>query len=150
MEGIGPGKEIRTFLERKLSLFGQYLSETRRMKEGFTDNKAINLERSLSKRQNLIHKMNQIDSSLEKLMKAGANKLHLVPGNLMVVIETYLRELKDMIETVAHMDREIMVAVRAESEGIKKELLRMRKGRLAARGYRQKEGYAPRFLETRK
>ena len=52
--------------------------------------------------------------------------------------------------TVALMDKEIMVMVKQEGEGIKKEVLKMRNFKQAARGYGGSAGYTARFLNTRK
>ncbi len=52
------------------------------------------------------------------------------------------------METADLTDRELLVMVRQESEGIKSELLELQKVRQAARGYRDKRKSPTRFLDT--
>jgi hypothetical protein len=66
------------------------------------------------------------------------------------MIDGYLSKIRDIMTTVDLMDKEIMVMVTQERQGIKTEVLKMRNFKEAARGYRGSSGYTARFLDTRR
>jgi len=148
MENIDPEKEVCSFLEKKLTLFNRYLSITKRMKEALRDKGASNPGVFISERQDCINKIEKIDSSIEKIIKASTNKLNHISDKFKGLIHSYLSSIKSIMETVDCIDRELMVVVKEEGEGIKKELLRMRNVQQVARGYKKEKRYSPRFLDT--
>ena len=143
MKNINTGKEICSFLEKKLSVFNRYLSITKRMKQTLNDKEAGNLGGLVSERQDCINKIERINLSMEKIVNAGSDKFK-------GLIDGYLKDIKSIIETIAPIDSELMVMVREEGESIKTELLKMRNVRQAAQGYRNERRYSPRFLDTRR
>ena len=143
--GHDTGKEICSFVEEKFSLFTRYLSITERMKEGLNDKEADTLDGILSERQNCINKIEKIDLSLKKI---GGEKGKSLGDTFKGLIDGYLKDIKSVMEAVGPLERELMVMVKEEGEGIKFELLKMRKVRQAGRGYRRESGYRPRFLDT--
>jgi len=148
MENIDPEKEVCSFFEKKLALFNRYLSITKRMKETLRDKKAGNPGVFISERQDCIGKIEKIDSSIEKIIKASTDKLNHISDKFKGLIDSYLSSIKSIMETVDLIDRELMVMVKEEGESIKKELLRMRNVRQVARGYKKEKRYSPRFLDT--
>jgi len=148
MENIEPGKEVCSFLEKKLALFTRYLSITKRMKEALRDKEAGNPGVFISERQDCINKIEKVDSSIEKIIEASADKLTHISDKFKGLIDSYLSSIKSITETVHSIDKELMVTVKEEGEGIKKELLRMRNVRQVTRGYKKKKRYSPRFLDT--
>ena len=148
MENIDPEKEVCSFLEKKLTLINRYLSITKRMKETLRDKGASNPGVFISERQDCINKIEKIDSSIEKIIKASTDKLNHISDKFKGLIHSYLSSIKSIMETVDCIDRELMVVVKEEGEGIKKELLRMRNVQQVARGYKKEKRYSPRFLDT--
>ena len=148
MKEIDPEKEVCSFLEKKLTLFNRYLSITKRMKKALRDKEAVNPGVFLSERQDCISKIEKIDSSIERIIKASTDKLNHISDKFTRLIHGYLSSIKSIMETVDCIDRELMVMVKEEGEGIKKELLRMRNFRQVTRGYKKEKRYSPRFLDT--
>ena len=142
------GKEICTLLEKKSVFFDKYLSITERMKETFVDKKERDPRASVSEREACINKIRKIDASLEKIMGNSSDKLHDISEKCKGMIDGYLRSLKNIMETVDLIDRELTVMVRAGGENIKTELLKLQDVRQAAKGYRDKIKSTPRFLDT--
>ena len=148
MKDKDAGKEICSFLEKKLVFFKQYLSITKRMKETFKKKEPSSPEVFISERQACIIKIQKIDASLEKIMGNSSDKLHDISEKCKGMIDSYLRSLKNIMETVDLIDRELIVVVRAEGENIKTELLKLQDVRQAAKGYRDRMKSTPRFLDT--
>jgi hypothetical protein len=140
MKNINTGKEICSFLKKKLSVFNRYLSITKRMKQTLNDKEPGNLGGLASERQDCINKIERISLSMEKIGKGRGEGL----------IDGYLKNIRYIMETIAPIDRELMVMVREQGESIKTELLKMRNVRQAAQGYKKKGRYSPRFLDTRR
>ena len=95
MKNINTGKEICSFLKKKLSLFNRYLSITKRMKQTLNDKEAGNLGGLASQRQDCINKIERIDLSMEKIVKAGSAKFK-------GLIDGYLKDIKSIIETIGN------------------------------------------------
>ena len=148
MENIDPEKEVCSFFEKKLALFNRYLSITKKMKEVLKNKEAGNPGVFISERQDCINKIDKIDSSIEKIIKASADKLNHISDKFKGLINGYLSSIKSIMETVDCIDRELMVMVKEEGEGIKKELLRVRNVWQVARGYKMEKRYSPRLLDT--
>jgi len=148
MKEIDPEKEVCSFFEKKLALFTRYLSITKRMKKALRDKGAVNPGVFLSERQEYINKIEKIDSSIEKIIEASTDKLNHISDKFTRLIHSYLSSIKSIMETVDLIDRELMVMVKEEGEGIKKELLKMRNVRQVTRGYKKEIRYTPRFLDT--
>ena len=145
MQDINKGKEICSFLQKKLALFSQYLSITKRMKEALNDKETSNIGASISERQDCINKIERIDASIERIVKEGSGK---GDGGGEGLIDSYMSRIKSIMETIDLMDKELTVMVKEESETIKTELLNIRNVRHAARGYKKIERFSPRFLDT--
>ncbi len=147
MKDKDAGKKICSFLEKKVVFFKQYLSITKRMKETFKKKEPSSPETFISERQACINKIQKIDASLEKIMGNSSDKLHDISEKCKGMIDSYLRSLKNIMETVDLIDRELIVVVRGEGENIKGELLKLQDVRQAAKGYRDKMKSTPRFLD---
>jgi len=118
------------------------------MKEVLKNKEAGNPGVFISERQDCISKIEKIDSSIEKIIKASTDKLNHISDKFTRLIHGYLSSIKSIMETVDCIDRELMAMVKEEGEGIKKELLRMRNFRQVTRGYKKEKRYSPRFLDT--
>lgn len=152
MKDINAGKEICNILERKLAHFKQYLFITERMKQAFGNKEKIdNIGGMISQRQGCIKNIDRIDLSIKRIIKEGSGRLSRVSNKYKGMVEGYLSKIRDIMTTVDLMDKELMVMVKQEGEGIKTEVLKTRKLRQAARGYGGSTGYnTARFLDTRR
>ena len=147
MKDMEAGKDICSFLEKKILFFDRYLSITERMKETFEDKEAGDLGRVLSERRDCINKIDRIDSSIKNIIEEGSNRVDHVSNKFKGVIASHLKNLKNIMESVDLMDRELIGVVKEESEGLKTELLKMRNVQQAARGYKRGITHPPRFLD---
>ena len=149
MKDINTGKEICSILEKKLSLFKRYLSITKRMKESLKDKEKSSLVVLVSERQDCINKIDGISLSIERIIKAGSEKGEGLGGGE-GLIDDCLASIKNIMKTIAPIDREMAVLVREEGESIKSELLKMRNVRQASQGYKNEGTYSPRFLDMKR
>lgn len=151
MKDINEGKQVYTFLEKKLAHFKQYLSLTEKMeKASKNEERNKDLGRLISRRQSCINKIDKIDMSIRKAIKRNSAGRFRIPNHYKEKISGCLSQLRDIMTTIDFKDRALMVRVKDEDEAIKAELLRMRNVRRASRGYRGSSGYPSRFLDTRK
>ncbi|MBA7650635.1 hypothetical protein ES703_58445 [subsurface metagenome] len=161
LENMSVIKKTKRLREKEVSLAEIYahlmknygsgmddLSITERMKESFVHKKERDPRASISQRQACVNKIQKIDASLEKIMGNSSDKLHNVSEKCKGMIDGYLRSLRNIMETVDLIDRELIVMVGAEGENIKTELLKLQDVRQAAKGYRDKIESTPRFLDT--
>lgn len=149
MQDIESNKIICSFLEKKVALFNQYLSITERMKETLRNKEESKLEGFLSKRQDCISKIERIDLSIKKIVKAGLSNLANISNRYKMVIDSYIADIRSIMTTVDLMDRELMVIINTESRSLKTGLLRFQHSKQAARGYKPKVGYSSRFLDIK-
>lgn len=147
MKDIDTGKDICPFLKKKSDLFGRYLSITKQIKETFKDIEAADLLGLVSERQDCINKIEKVDSSMDKVIKASPKESRDLNESKGLVPD-YLSKINGIMESVDLMDKELAVMVKDESETIKAELLNMRNVRHAARGYKKTGDFSPRFLDT--
>lgn len=138
-------KEICSLLEKKLSLFQSYLSVTKRIKEAFVDEEKGTPEVFLAERQGLIDRIEEIDSSMEKVIKSGEPQTGF--GRDRETIETRLQDIKTLMETVKPMDEALIAMVRGEEEQAKRSLLKMRSTRQAVGGYQRIGKSPPKFFD---
>ena len=143
------GKEICSFLEKKVTLFSRYLSLTERMNAAIGEEEK-DLKDVISKRQGCMEKIDKIDLSMQHAVGAGPDKYNLISPKFKGLIDGYLKKLKSIMETVELQDREVAAVVKQEVENIKTDLLNMRNVRQAARGYGGRVGRPARFLDTRR
>ena len=142
------GREICSLLEKKLALFNQYLSITKRMRDALIDNSAEDPRPFISKRQACIANIGRVDASAEKILEKRSDRLHHISGKCRASIDGYLKHLRSIMGTADLMDRELMGMVKEQSEDIKSDLVELQKVRQAARGYGDRMKSPPRFLDT--
>ena len=110
------------FLEQKVALMKQYQSLTSTMKDSLVREKESNLEGLLAKRQDCIDKIEEIDLSLQKVMRLGPGELSRISRELQGKLNGYLQRIKGLMERIARMDAEVMVMVRRKARILKKSL----------------------------
>jgi hypothetical protein len=139
-------EEICSLLEKKLSLFQNYLSVTKRIKEAFMDEGKGYPGGIIAERQGLIDRIEKIDSSMEKVIKGG--EIQTGFGRERETIETRLQDIKTLMETVKPLDEALIAMVRGEGEQAKRSLLKMRRSRQAVSGYQRIGKSSPKFFDT--
>ena len=132
--------ELSFFLEDKLALLKSYDALTEKTLESFRKGELDGLMILLSLREELIKKIEKLDSCLRGLMTSGE---HEKP-------ESYHRKTKEVLELIALKENHLIPLMRGESEELKKELIRMRGIRHAATNYYRPGPFSPRFLDAKK
>ena len=141
-------KEALSFFEKKLALFERYLGVTRRMKERLDGKETCNLETFISERQDYICSIQETDSSMKRFLNASVDKLSHSSEKFKILINGYVKRIRDTMEIADSIDRELMAMVRVEGENIRRELVEMRNFKQATQGYNNKAGYRARFLDA--
>ena len=138
-------KDICSFLEKKLSLFQQYLSVTNRIKDAFVAEGKGNPGVFIAERQGLIDGIEKIDSAMKRVIEEDGRQS--VSEKNREKIETYLQDIKKLMETVKPIDEELITMVGREEEEARMSLLKMRNARLAVNGYQRMGESIPRFFD---
>jgi uncharacterized membrane protein len=142
------GKEICSFLEKKLVFFNQYLLMTEQIKEACARNKEEYPGALISQRQACIYKIERIDESIKEIVVENLDRLDRLSEKCKAIIDGYLKRLKIVMQTVDLVDRELMVTLQADRKNMKKALLELQDMRQGAQGYKNKRELPPRFLDT--
>ncbi|MGB5158681.1 hypothetical protein [Desulfobacterium sp. N47] len=143
MNHSGKENDIELLLEKKFILASQYLSATREMQETLIQKKEKHIIDFISKRQDCINKIKNIDISVQKFIRPGS-------GKFKEIFHNYLESIKNIFEQIAPIDESITIMVKEESRSIKEELLKINNVRHAAKGYGAKGNKIPRYLDARR
>ena len=138
-------KDIRSLLEKKLFLFQQYLSATNRIKEAFVAEGKGNPGVFIAERQGLIDGIEKIDSAMKRVIEEDGHQS--VSEKNREKIETYLQDIKKLMETVKPIDEALITMVGREEEEARMSLLKMRNARRAVNGYQRMGKSIPRFFD---
>ena len=138
-------KDICSYLEKKLSLFQQYLTVTNRIKDAFVAEGKGNPGVFIAERQGLIDGIEKIDSAMKRVIEEDGRQS--VSEKNREKIETYLQDIKKLMETVKPIDEELITMVGREEEEARMSLLKMRNARLAVNGYQRMGESIPRFFD---
>ena len=138
-------KDICSFLDKKLSLFEEYLSVTRKLKDAFVDEGNGNPGVFIAERQGLIDRIEKIDFAMDKVTKSGESQTGF--GAIRETIETRLKDIKALMERVKPIDEELIAMVREAEEQAKRSLLKMRRSRQAVNGYQRMGKSTPKFFD---
>lgn len=148
MKELEKEKALCTFLEMKLTLFREFLAITDRIKKTIKNKGLSKLGHLLSDRQDCIYQIDKIDRKLEKIIETSAPAPNPISKRFEGRINSILKDLKDIMETIESTNRAIMVNIKEESESLKTRLLKIHNVRQAAKSYRKNKHHLPRFLDT--
>lgn len=150
MNAVGSDNNICFFMEQKVSLFTQYLFITKTIKEVLTRKKEVALNELLDRRQNCIHKIQQIDNAFQQTIKANTTTHNRLSGTIKGLFNGYLSSAQSLMEQIVPIDKEVMEILSAEHCSIRNELLKMNTVRQAAKGYNDQGSLIPRYLDTKR
>jgi hypothetical protein len=142
--------EMNSFLEAKLALLKSYDLLTEKMQESFSKGDLDGVMTPLSLREEIIRKIERVDSSMQKLMFSGKDKIPETAVNLRGMLDGFCRNTKKVLEQIALKEKDLIPGISRETEKMKKDLLRMRETRSAAANYSKPGASSPRFLDARK
>ena len=142
-------RDICSFLEKKLSLFQQYLSVTNRIKEAFIEGGKGNPGIFIAERQGLINGIEKINAAMKRVSEKENGRQSVSEKNR-EKIEAHLQDIRKLMETVKPIDQELITMVGRAEEEAKRSLLKMRNARQAVSGYQRMGTSIPRFFDKLK
>jgi len=160
----GLEKHIHSLFANKLSMLKRYQIITKKMKNIIKSGGEVDLKPLVLERQSCIRGIESIDSRLEKLFKSGREEYPRTSDardiqeddygigklrNLKDVVDGYLSDIKSLLQTIAPVEKELVVLVTEERDKIKRDIIRMQRSRSAASRYRTGTIQTPRFLDKR-
>ncbi|MFH1673032.1 MAG: hypothetical protein ABIF87_06375 [Pseudomonadota bacterium] len=143
---------VHTFcacLEEKLVLFKKYLSATLCMKENFDSWDMKGVFAFFEERQGLIKDIDQIDRRIYRLKKTDPHLMENTSVWNKEKIDRYRAEVKMVIEKLSTLENAFMEKFQNKSKSLRNELLRIRSGRQAIKGYGAKL-VIPKFLDMKR
>ena len=141
---------LSSVLEQKLALLKIFYLLTSKIKEDLHRGEVDNLWSHLSRREMLIQKIEKLDSFLREMMPLGEDGRLEARDRSKGILRTYHRETKELLEQIAAKENDLIHRVRAQSDGLKREILSMREARHAVVSYHNHDPFSPRFLDARK
>jgi GTP1/Obg family GTP-binding protein len=104
----------------------------------------------LEERESLIKDMDQLDRKIDRLKKTSPFFREHTSGLMNDRAAHSVTELKMIIEKLSRLENEYMERLRGKSEQLKNQLLRMRSGQQAIKGYDRRSENVPKFLDMKK
>ena len=147
MAEINREKDVCSYFEKKLDLYRRYLGLTEGLRDALMDREMGIVNEFLSKRQHCIRGIESIDTSISESAGATDKRRKQLSEEATPMINGYIEEIKEIMDKVDQIDRGLACGVSEEVETIKRELLRMRDFKKAARGYQSGKGNGPRFFD---
>jgi hypothetical protein len=141
--------QLHALLERKLTIYHQYLNLTKRIRNIFDGGDREKLRATVSERRNVIKKANRIDATLQKIFQKGRMDISLLSQNIRRQYDKQMQELRRVIQAIEPIDRELLVLVSSETGELKKELIKIRHFRKANKGYGKHRPVPSKFISVR-
>jgi hypothetical protein len=148
-EKPGEDSQLHALLERKLTIYHQYLHLTKRIRNVFESGDREKLRATVSERRNVIKKADRIDVTLGKMFQKGRMDVSLLSQNLKRQHDKQMQKLRRVIEAIEPIDRELLVLVTSETGELKNELLKIRYFRKANKGYGKHRPVPSKFISLR-
>jgi C4-dicarboxylate-specific signal transduction histidine kinase len=132
---------------QSLDDFESLANETKRVWES---GNTSHLNGHLEARQSLISRMEQIDKELQTFTDGNGSCMEEVSGKAKNLVQHHLGQIRTALERLAAMDKECLALARAHHDSMKSEILKVRHGFRAARGYRLAVEHHPKFLDVKR
>jgi hypothetical protein len=143
-------QKIVSFFEKKFSLFREYQSLTGKMKKAFGGGQKKRFLDLLLERRSCMNKIDKTDVTLKKWSRDNHFQLSRASGTVKGFLDDYLCKLREMMESIHMMDREMLECARVEARTLQSEILQMKRAKTMASGYRRQPVNSPRFLDTKR
>ncbi len=132
---------------RRLEGFKQATLET---KEAAASRDVSQIVLHLKERQGLIDRIEQTDRELHRFTKQDAFSIERLSHQSKNMVGRCFEQLKKALESIAALDKECLALAQAHLNSMKSEILKVRHGLRAARGYRLAVEHHPRFLDVKR
>lgn len=136
--------------KRNSGCLKKYLSATLCMKENIDSCDIKRFSALLKERQVLIKDIDQIDRRIDRLKKTSPHLMENASIWTKNKIELYVTEVKTIIERLSSLENNYIEKFQGRSKSLKRELLHMRSGQQAIKGYGKKVGNIPKFLDMKR
>ena len=134
-------------LAEKICLLTDYRDTTLRMKEGLGPNHNSLLQGCIRKRQQLINRIDKIDTSIPAL-NPGDEPEDISEDKIDDEIATQLRNIEKLLDDICELDNQCIDLAQAERNSLKDEILRYRQKRQLTKGYRFSGVTPAKFVDT--
>jgi methionine synthase II (cobalamin-independent) len=137
-------------LREKIQRLEEFKQATLKMKEAAVSRDIPRIVRHLKERQGLIDRIEQMDRVLNKFKQGDSFSIERLSHQSKNLARRCLEQLKKALESLAAMDKECLDLALAHHDSMKSEILKVRHGLRAARGYRLTVEHHPRFLDVKR
>lgn len=137
-------------LDKKLGLLGGFKEETETVKHLLDAGETSRLGVHLKKRQKFIDQINGLDKKAEKFWPGGSLTPANCPEKTRRRIEDYHERIRITLEAISALDRECRSTVSERRDGLKQDILQLKQGVAATKGYGGARRDDPRYLDVRR
>jgi hypothetical protein len=137
-------------LREKIQRLEAFKQATLKMKEATASRDIPQIVLHVKERQGLINRIEQMDRELHRFTQGDGFSIERLSHQSKNLARRCLEQLKKALDSIAAMDKECLVLARAHHEAMKSEILKVRHGLRAARGYRLAVDHHPRFLDVKR
>jgi hypothetical protein len=142
--------EYRARLGEKAALLDRFSQVTTGIKAAIETKEIERIASHIEERQGIINRIESIDGELQKLESDSRSSGKNLSGKAKGLIANSLRQVGKSLERLADMDRECVESARAAYDSMKSEILGIRSGLQATRGYGRTQNNTPRFLDLKR
>jgi Mg2+ and Co2+ transporter CorA len=137
-------------LREKIQQLEEFKQATLKMKEATASRDIPQIVLHVKERQGLIDGIERMDKVLHKLTQGDSLSIERLSHESKNLARRCLEQLKTALESLAAMEKECLALARAYHDSMKSEILKVRQGLRAARGYRLAVEHHPRFLDVKR
>ncbi|MFH1148182.1 MAG: hypothetical protein V1736_10810 [Pseudomonadota bacterium] len=138
---------IIKLLEEKYKLYVKLKEITASFKKALVDGDIKAVDIVSKQREKLIAAIDGVD---QKLSSAGFRKGMRLAGESQKLMAGWIEKLKIALKEICIMHSECLAFAQARHKDLKQEILSMKKGARAVRGYAPQRQTVPRFIDTSK
>lgn len=137
-------------LEAKLVLLNRYDLLTDKIEEGFRKGDLEGVALPLSRREEIVRRIEKLDSSLRGKMSSSGIEGSEIGAHFRGIAESFHRKIRSVLEQIAQKEKDLIPVISKETEKLKSELLLIRESRCAAGKYTKPVTLPPRFVDSMK
>ena len=137
-------------LDEKLGLLGGFKEETDNVKHLLDAGETSRLGVHLKRRQKFIDQINGLDKKAEEFWPDGSLAPGKCPEKTRRRIEDYHERIKNTLKTISALDRVCGSTADKLRDAMKGEILKLKQGVAATKGYGIPRRDDPRFLDVRR
>ena len=137
-------------LREKIQRLGELKQVTLKMKEATAARDIPQILLHVKERQALIDAIEGTDRVLHGFTQGDRLSIERLSQQSKNLARRCLEQLKTALESLAVMDKDCLALARAHHDSIRSEILKVRHGLRAARGYRLRVEHHPRFLDVKR